>query len=45
MVEVGAKYFEFGVELLDDKNGQRIKNIETQKKGSPVDINREILMK
>ena len=44
-VEVGKKYFEFGVELLDDKNGQRTRNIEIQKKGSPPeDINREILM-
>ena len=44
-VEVGDKYFKFGVQLLDDKNGQRIQNIETQKRGSPPeDINREILM-
>ena len=43
-VEVGKKYFLFGVHLLDDKTGQRIRNIETQERGSPEDINREILM-
>ena len=43
-VAVGDKYFQFGVHLLDDKTGQRITNIETRRRGSPEDINQDILM-
>ena len=42
--EIGENYFDFGVHLLEDKTGMRISNIRSEMRGSPIDINREILM-
>lgn len=41
---VGANYFDFGLQLLDDETGQVIKSIVSEMQRVPRDINREILM-
>ena len=40
---VGNSFFEFGVLLLNDATGQKIRSIEVAKNGKPKDINMEIL--
>ena len=41
--EIGAEYDKFGTLLLDDENGNKVKNIEVSKRGDPVGITVEIL--
>ena len=41
--EIGADYEKFGTLLLDDKKGNKVKNIEVSEHGDPVDIAVEIL--
>ena len=42
--EIGADYEKFGTLLLEDKNGNKVKNIEVSKH-DPVEITVEILKK
>ena len=41
--EVGTKYADFGILLLEDTNGNRVRNMEHQYRGDVEQINREIL--
>ena len=41
--EVGPKYREFGIFLLIDPNGARVRNIDLKHRGDPEQINMEIL--
>ena len=41
--EIGAEYNKFGTLLLNDENGNKVRNIEVSKRGDPVDITVEIL--
>ena len=43
--EIGADYEKFGTLLLDDKKGNKVKNIEVFERGDPVEIAVEILKK
>ena len=42
-VEIGVKYFEFGIFLLDDRNGSRVKSIASRHQNAATQINIEIL--
>lgn len=42
-VEIGSEYESFGTLLLKDEGGSKVKNIEKEKRGHPVDITVEIL--
>ena len=41
--EVSTKYADFGILLLEDTNGNRVRNMEHQYRGDVEQINREIL--
>ena len=41
--EIANEYETFGIRLLDDSNGLRIKSIEKTKRGDPTDITIEIV--
>ena len=41
--EIGTKYSQFGIFLLDDANGIRVHSIEHKHRGDAVQINIEIL--
>ena len=41
--EIGADYEKFGTLLLEDKKGNKVKNIEVSERGDPVEITVEIL--
>ena len=41
--EIGIKYHDFGVFLLDDHNGARVTNMEHKHRGDAERINKEIL--
>ena len=41
--EIGTKYHDFGVLLLDDRNGARVRNMEHKHRGDAERINKEIL--
>lgn len=41
--EIGIKYFQFGIFLLEDTSGTRIENMERKYGSDPERINREIL--
>ena len=41
--EIGTKYIQFGILLLDDPNGARVHNMEHKHRGDPERINEEIL--
>ena len=43
--EIGADYEKFGTLLLEDNNGNKVKNIEVSERGDPVKITVEILKK
>ena len=43
--EIANDYVNFGIHLLDDHNGNRVKSIESQKRGDPTDITVEIVRK
>ena len=43
--EIGTDYEKFGTLLLEDKNGNKVKNIEVSERGDPVKITVEILKK
>ena len=40
--EIGADYEKFGTLLLEDKKGNKVKNIKVSKRGDPVEITVEI---
>ena len=42
-VEIGPDYEKFGTLLLEDKKGNKVKNIKVSEHGDPVDITVEIL--
>jgi len=42
-VEIGTKYFEFGIFLLDDRSGSRVKIIASKHQNVAKQINIEIL--
>ena len=42
-VEIGVKYFEFGIFLLDDRNGSRVKSMASKHQSAATQINIEIL--
>lgn len=41
--EIGTKYHDFGILLLDDHNGARVTNMEHKHRGDAELINKEIL--
>ena len=41
--EIGADYEKFGTLLLEDKKGNKVKNIKVAERGDPVGITVEIL--
>ena len=41
--EIGTKYFQFGILLLDDPNGARVRNMEHKHSRDAERINEEIL--
>ena len=41
--EIGADYVKFGTLLLEDKTGNKVKNIKVSERGDPVEITVEIL--
>ena len=41
--EIGPEYERFGTLLLEDKKGNKVKNIKVSERGDPVDITVEIL--
>ena len=43
--EIGPKYLQFGILLLEDTNGARVRNIELKHRGDAEQINMEILEK
>ena len=43
--QIGDKYHTFGVKLLDDKTGSRMRALERQLHNNPEDINNEILIR
>ena len=42
-IETGTDYEKFGTLLLEDKKGNKVKNIKVSERGDPVDITVEIL--
>lgn len=42
-VEIGVKYFEFGIFLLDDRSGSRVKSMASKHQNVAKQINIEIL--
>ena len=42
-MEIGTNYEKFGTLLLEDKKGNKVKNIKVSEHGDPVDITVEIL--
>ena len=43
MEEIANGYENFGINLLDDSNGNRVKSIEIEKRGEPAGITVEIV--
>lgn len=41
--EIGIKYIQFGIDLLNDPNGARVHNMEHKHRGDAEQINMEIL--
>ena len=41
--EIGVNYHNFGVNLLEDKTGNRMRALERQLRDNPEDINRTVL--
>ena len=41
--KISTKYHDFGLFLLDDHNGNRVRNIECKHRNDPERINKEIL--
>ena len=41
--EIGTKYYYFGLHLLDDRNGTRVRNLELEYRQNAERINTEIL--
>ena len=41
--KIGANYFDFGVLLLEDEDGDQITAIEKEHRGNAMEINRQIL--
>ena len=40
--KIGSKYEDFGILLLEDEEGEKVKAIEKEQRGEAVSINREI---
>ena len=43
VIEIGPEYEKFGTLLLEEKMGNKVKNIKISERGNPVDITVEIL--